>query len=84
MDFVHRPELKINRKHNVSEIGSVSIFRLGEGDTPSGPLDKVHWGELFLKDPTEVSLPYPEDRSIQFPKRRAFCLFKKPHDGQNP
>jgi hypothetical protein len=37
-----------NRKHDVSETGSVSIFRCGGGKTPThlGPLDRVnlnHW-----------------------------------------
>jgi hypothetical protein len=32
VEFVHRPELYITRKHNDSETGSVCIFRLGEGD----------------------------------------------------
>jgi hypothetical protein len=33
MDFDQRPEFEITRKHNVSETGSVSVFRRGEGDT---------------------------------------------------
>jgi hypothetical protein len=32
MDFAHRPYFKITWQHNVSETGSVSIFRLREGD----------------------------------------------------
>jgi hypothetical protein len=35
VDFVHRPELEITGKHNVSETGSVSVFRRREGDTYS-------------------------------------------------
>jgi hypothetical protein len=35
VDFVHSPEFQITRKHNVSETGYVTVFRLGEGDTCS-------------------------------------------------
>jgi hypothetical protein len=27
LDFVHRPDFSITRKHNVSETGVVSVFR---------------------------------------------------------
>jgi hypothetical protein len=33
LDFIHRPEFQNIRKHNVSETGSVSVFRWGERDT---------------------------------------------------
>jgi hypothetical protein len=35
LDFVHRPELLKPRNHNVSEAGSVSIFRRGKENTCS-------------------------------------------------
>jgi hypothetical protein len=35
VDFVHCPEFKIARKRNVSETGSVSVYRLWEEDTYS-------------------------------------------------
>jgi hypothetical protein len=35
LDFVHRPEFFITRKHNVTETGSVSILRRGKIDTYS-------------------------------------------------
>jgi hypothetical protein len=35
LHFVHRPELYRNRKHSVSETGSVSAFGRGEGNTCS-------------------------------------------------
>jgi hypothetical protein len=43
VDFVHHPEFKITRKHNVPETGSVSVFREGK-ETPAlfGPLEKTN------------------------------------------
>jgi hypothetical protein len=35
MDFIHRPEVYMVRKQNVSETGSAFVFRFGEGDTYS-------------------------------------------------
>jgi hypothetical protein len=35
VDFDHRPEFQISRRHNVSKTGSVSTFRCGKGDTCS-------------------------------------------------
>jgi hypothetical protein len=32
MDFIHSPEFQINGEHTVSEHGSVSVFRTGDGD----------------------------------------------------
>jgi hypothetical protein len=34
-DFVHLPVFQTTRQHNVSETGSVSVFRFEEGDTYS-------------------------------------------------
>jgi energy-converting hydrogenase Eha subunit G len=41
VDFVHCPKFKIITKHSVSGTGSVSAFRLGDGDTLMGPLERA-------------------------------------------
>jgi hypothetical protein len=50
VDFVQRPEFYTHktRKHNVSETGSISVFRRGGGggDNLLGPLERAninHW-----------------------------------------
>jgi hypothetical protein len=54
VDFVHRPEFRITRQHNVSENGSVSVFRWGEGDTYcEGPFSKSN-DSHYLKFTHEV------------------------------
>jgi hypothetical protein len=69
LEFVHRPEFWIIRKHNVSETGYVSVFTWEEGIIYSvgslrkslGPVTEV----TICKGPNRigVSLPSPEDRN---------------------
>jgi hypothetical protein len=66
-----------NRKHNVSETGSVSVFRWGKGENYSvGAVRKsVQWLRLALsKSPNRVvvSLPLPEDRNRSSSKNVVF------------
>jgi hypothetical protein len=54
--FVHYPKFWTNRKHNVSEIWSVSIFRNGrETPIPLGLLEKTNLNHClaFLRDSTQ-------------------------------
>jgi hypothetical protein len=67
-DFVHRLGFKITKKQNVSETGSVSVFRWGEGDNLLGSLEIVnpnHW--TTARTPKRVYLyvflPSPENRN---------------------
>jgi hypothetical protein len=47
MDFDHRLEFWINRKHNVSETESVSSFRLGK-ETVLGPLQRSNLNHFSI------------------------------------
>jgi hypothetical protein len=52
LDSVHRPVFQITRKHDVSETGSVSVFRWGR-ETPT--LLVIQWLRLALsKEPNRV------------------------------
>jgi hypothetical protein len=58
VDFVHRPEFEITRKHSFSETGSVSIFKWREGDKYSnGPLESPnfnHWYSHNIREEYDV------------------------------
>jgi hypothetical protein len=76
-----------NRKHNVSETGSVSVHRWrGEATYSLGPLDRAnlnHWTRLRLdlskgSNWVDAPPPTPEDgKQIYFPKRFFFLLVSK-------
>jgi hypothetical protein len=61
LGFVHLPGILNTRKHNVSETGSISVLRSGEGDTYS--VGSSDWGVVLSKGPNRgcVSLSSPED-----------------------
>jgi hypothetical protein len=90
VDFVHRQELQGTRKHNVSEAGSVSVFRLEEEDTYSvGSLSKnnvSHWTQIFLRDPTEYVSSPPLLKTEIYPVSGTLCflVYRTPDDGQSP
>jgi hypothetical protein len=76
-DFVHRPGILETRKHNVSEIGSVSILRSGWGEEPVqlGPLERAKssiltWGRKPIKFPKRcvfLFLEYRKTNKVQKP-----------------
>jgi hypothetical protein len=61
MDFIHRTEFQVTRKHNVSEIGYVSIFRNWERSTY--PVESFRLILAFSKgfDTVGVFIPSPEE-----------------------
>jgi hypothetical protein len=74
INFVHRPEFRIVRKYNVSETGSVSIFRLEERDAYSVGSLRNGLTPITGSKGFNVSLPHLKRETDPFSETLCFLV----------